>query len=105
MIGIPWGETDPETGDITCPVCGLQIGEAYDDDGERETNRYGEHFEFEHAGPLTTDDRQSIRAAIAAMQQQGLAPVAIIDRLRWSQIVKPTERDAVEAFVRYVLAE
>lgn len=47
-VGIPWAPADPTTGDITCPVCGLVIAEAYDDDGERETNRYGEHYAREH---------------------------------------------------------
>lgn len=103
MIGIPWAPTDPETGTITCPVCGLVIGEAYDEDGERETNRYGEHYEAEHLSPLSADVRDSLGRAALTLRDNGETTAAIVERLSASRLLRDGEREAVGKYVRWVL--
>lgn len=48
-LGIPYGYTDPEAGQVTCPACGATFPESYDPTGERLSDNYGEHYQKEHA--------------------------------------------------------
>lgn len=46
-VGLPYAHAN-EDGSRNCPVCGKDIPETYDSDGEQTSSNYGEHYEREH---------------------------------------------------------
>ena len=48
LIGVPYAYVIPETGACVCTVCEQEISEDYNENGEKLTNNYAEHYLREH---------------------------------------------------------
>lgn len=54
-IGVPYAVIDVDTGEKTCPVCGIRTAEDYDSDGECLTYNYATHYQQWHRQTVTRD--------------------------------------------------